>query len=99
MEFCDLFEKWEIKYNYSLQYFHIIDNEDQKSCFYQGDEAQELLEKYDELGTSDFLDWYYDNGLDLAMNNHTYKEDMGIKAIKENPKLTLGTFKIKEEQP
>jgi hypothetical protein len=94
MEFRDNYHKKELVYNYSHQYFHFIDHANEVSGFFSGDDAEPILAKYDELDIPDFLDWFFNNELDLACNNYNYVEDM--KPHKEHEEQIR---KQKQEQP
>ena len=81
------FEHWKItNTNYSL--IAIVDLKKKQSSVYQGDESEPIDEKFDELDTSEFLDWFYNNELDGNIDHENYvldKED--IEYIKENPQF------------
>lgn len=62
------FEHWTIRVDFGLPYISVDDNEKQTTFFAQGEEAEELVQSFDQLGISEFLDWFYESELDLAMD-------------------------------
>ena len=69
----DLFEnRWEIEVSYKYGYISVLDHEKRIGFFAQNEEAYEFMDKYDKMGDLEFLDWFYMNEYDLAMNAYNY---------------------------
>jgi len=69
------YEQWKITTT-NYQFFALVDLLKEHSYHYQGDEAEPMLAKFDELGVEDFLDWFYNNGNDyLDHKNYTITND------------------------
>lgn len=75
MEREDTFEKWKVKWNHRYGYAEVIDLEKRRSVFFQGDEADEVLDQIERRTTPKFLDWFYDMGYDDAIDHPNYKLD------------------------
>ena len=81
------FENWRIT-NTNYQLIAVTNLKNKQTSCYQGEEADPIDEKFDELDTSEFLDWFYNNELDGNIDHENYtldKED--LEYIKENPQF------------
>ena len=66
---------WLVYYS-NAQFISVYDINNRLIVAMQGEESDEPLEKFDDLGPLEFIDWFYENELDLAfapLENDTYK--------------------------
>lgn len=71
----EYYEQWKLTTT-NYQFFALVDLVKEHSYTYQGDEADPMLAKFDELGCEDFLDWWYNGGNDyLDHKNYLLTED------------------------
>ncbi|MHA1274138.1 MAG: hypothetical protein ACTSQS_11975 [Promethearchaeota archaeon] len=66
----EYFEHWKITTtNYG--FISIVDLKLERDYSFQVD-SDEIIEKYEELNIDQFLDWFYDNELDLSCDHKNY---------------------------
>lgn len=66
--------RWTIDANYTRSYIAVNDHKKKVGLFSDGENAEQLLAKCEELGENTaFIDWLYDNGYESVMNEYHYR--------------------------
>jgi hypothetical protein len=81
--------RWKIiTTNYS--FIEVVDLRQRTSFVFQGHESVKLLEKWNEVKPLLFLDWFYDNGLNLSVDPVNYElTDEDIQYMKQQRTMLL----------
>jgi len=83
------FEKWKFVWNNRIPYISVTDLENRHDVFAQGEDAEELMENFNNKSEGKFMEWFYDVGYDMAMDHPNMK-------MNEMDKRMLQRWKNKE---
>jgi len=69
----NLDDRWSVQVDLKFGSISILDHEQKKGIYAQGEDATKLLEKAEEFGANNtFIDWIYDNGYENAFTDYHY---------------------------